>query len=941
MKSFLDYIAAYINQHHKENSGEIAVVFPNRRAIRFLKNSIAKNIEQHAWLPDMFSMDDFIFHYSDYIAADRNTQLIELFKIHRAKNPDDSDSEAAFEDFLNWGGAVIQDFNEIDMYQIDAKAVFSYLSETKAIQLWSPEDNELSDFQKNYLHFYQSLYSYYEHFKSRLQENNLAYQGMAFRDFAEKIKEEEIQLPYQKILFCGFNALTRSERIIIHTLLKAKKAEIFFDADAYYVDNPKHEAGLFIRELKEEFNLQKLHRIEENFKKEKKIEIIGVPKQIGQAKLCGKILQDIKSTEKETDINDTVVLMNDESLLEPILQSIPEAYEQLNLSLGYPLALSPAFQFFQDFFQLYISAQENKDSGRFVFYHKHLNKILRHPYLNLLTKNKNCIAAIQDFLLKYNISILAAEKLQEIMETHQAKELFDTLFSFSDKTTEFLNEVDDLCTNLLEANYEENSISKLEVESILAFQSLLKQIQEIITNYAISLRLKTCWKLIKENSNSENIALIGEPLQGLQIMGMLESRNLSFKRVIMLSVNEGILPMGKSQQSFIPMQIKRDFGLPDFHRKEAVYAFHFYRLIQSAEEIYLLYNTESDSMGAGEKSRYIQQLRYEIPPYNPNIKIQESVLQLKPDMDENWWILEAIGNIHPRDKKIKAAVEAFFERGISPSALNTYISCPRKFYYRYILSIHETDEIEESIDERNIGSIIHNVLEDLYQDYKGKVLSIKDIEAMLDNYKAVTLKHFEKQAFGEDKNFGKSLLMREVAHNYIEQFLKSEKNRVKSHNIQIIGLEESLSCKIGKYHFKGKADRVDLFDGKHRIIDYKSGKYNAKTDLKMPKEKISDIKTIIGDYAMEKNIQMILYILMYAKTNPKLKIEEIEAGMYFLQYRSKDFIALDAGAYAEENSLKAYEDLILSILERMENDEFTAIIEKNKCSYCPYQSICH
>jgi CRISPR/Cas system-associated exonuclease Cas4 (RecB family) len=941
MKPFLDYIADYINEQHTEDSGEIAIVFPNRRAIRFLKNSIAKSIKKQSWLPDMFSMDDFIYHFSDFEAADRNTQLIELFKIHRAKNPENTDSEAAFEDFLNWGAAVIQDFNEIDMYQIDAKAVFSYLSETKAIQLWSPDKNVLSDFQKDYLKFYQSLFSYYEHFKSRLEEKEMAYQGMAFRDFAEKITEGEIQLPYKKILFCGFNALTRSERNIIHELLKTKQAEIFFDADAYYVDNPKHEAGLFIRELKEEFNLQNLHRIEENFKKEKKIEIIGVPKQIGQAKLCGKILQDIKSKEKEIDINDTVVLMNDESLLEAILQSIPPEYEQLNVSLGYPLGLSPAFQFFQDLFQLYISAQENKDSKQLVFYHKHLNKILLHPYLALATGDKKNIVAIRNEMLQKNTSMLPSQKLQKIMENHQASDLYERFFSFSDDTQDFLQAMDNLCFSLLEANYEKNSISKLEQESILAFQSLLKQIYELIKTYALRLRLKTCWKLIKDNCNSESIALIGEPLQGLQIMGMLESRNLSFKRLIMLSVNEGILPLGKTQQSFIPMQIKRDFGLPDFHRKEAVYAFHFYRLLQSAEEVFLLYNTETDSLGAGEKSRYIQQLLYELPSYNPDINIRQGVLQLKPDVNENNWIAEALEEIHPKEEKIQEALARFFERGISPSALNTYISCPKKFYFRYILSLHEIEEIEESIDERNIGSIIHNVLEDLYQEHKSKTLSVKDVDAMLEKYKALTLLHFEKQAFGEDKNYGKTLLMREVVHNYIAQFLKKEKKRLETHNIQIIGLEEVLECQIDKYHFKGKADRIDIFDGKHRIIDYKSGKYNPKTDLKMPKEKIKNISAIIGNYAMEKNIQMILYILMYSKTNPQLKIKEMEAGMHFLQQSSKDFVALDAGAYAEENSFKAYEDLILAILEEMETAPFTAMKEKNKCSYCPYQNICH
>jgi len=902
MNTFLDKIAKHILEKHPKQTDKICIILPNRRAIRFLQDSLGKEIykKKSIWLPEMYSLTDFVYKHSDYVVADKTSLLMELFKIHRAIKSSDKQEMEEFEDFIQWGNTALHDFNEIDMHLVDAEEIFHYLSDVKAISLWSPEENKLSDFQKKYLAFYKSLYTYYEQLKLRLKEKNIAYQGMAYRDFAEKIIDDTIHFSYEKIFFCGFNALTTSEQKIIKTLLRRNQAEILFDADTYYVDNKIHEAGLFLRELKEEFQIEDIKWQNDAFLKEKTIKIIGVPQDIGQTKLAGQIIQDIKHKNPKESFDDTLIVMNDENILEPMLHAIPEEIDTFNVSIGYALSLSPIFQFVQQIFQAYL-LDNNKQKT--AFFHSYLTKILLHPYSAILCGNATKLQSITNEITTKNLSIVYKAKLKEILETQQCDILFEQIFNLNTNPITFLNKIYDLCDKILEKA--EDSLSKLETESIFHLQNSINQLENNLKEHQININLSALWKLFKDSSQNNKIPLVGEPLKGLQLMGMLETRNLSFKRVIMLSVNEGLLPTGKTNNSFILLSIKKEFGLPDYHRKDAIYAYHFYRLLQNAEEIHLLYNTETDNLGAREKSRFIQQLEYEFPKYNRNIKIEQYQLQIKPDLHEKEWILKAEKEISTTNKTINSKLSEIFKDGISPSAINTYVNCPRKFYFQYILKIKEMEEVEESMDHA------------------------EDV--------------FEKEHFGKEKIYGKTLLMKQLALTYIKNFLHNEIKTLENKNtsLSIIKLEEKLECKIENFELKGKADRIDKKNGIIRIIDYKTGKYDEKNDLKLPKEMPENLEDIIGNYKYSKSIQIMLYLLMYAKMNTISNIQNLEAGMYFLQYSSKGLINLKIPDYMKENSLEKIEEIILMILKDMENSKFEKHEDERKCKYCSFENICY
>jgi ATP-dependent helicase/nuclease subunit B len=941
MNAFLENIAKQILEKYPTQTDKICIILPNRRAIRFLQDSIGKEIYQKKsiWLPEMYSLTDFVYKHSDYVAADNTSLLMELFKIHRAIKSSDKQEMEEFEDFIQWGNTVLHDFNEIDMHLIDAKDIFHYLSDTKAISLWSPDENKLTDFQKRYLSFYKSLFTYYEQLKLRLKEKNIAYQGMAYRDFAEKIIADTIQFPYEKIFFCGFNALTTSEKKIIKTLHRRTQAEILFDADSYYVDNKNHEAGLFLRELKEEFEIEELKWQSDAFSEEKTIKIIGVPQNIGQTKLAGQIIKDIKQKNPKETFDDTLIIMNDENLLEPMLHAIPKEIDTFNVSIGYSLYLSPIFQFVQQIFQAYLLDNNKKKTA---FFHSYVTKILLHPYSAILSGDATKLQSVTNEITTKNLSIVYKSKLKEILETQQCGDLFDQIFNLNATPIEFLKSIYNVCDTILEKA--ENTLSKLETESIFHLQNSINQLENNLKEHQININLSALWKLFKDSSRNNKIPLVGEPLKGLQLMGMLETRNLSFKKIIMLSVNEGLLPAGKTNNSFIPLNIKREFELPDYYRKDAIYAYHFYRLLQNAEEIHLLYNTETDNLGAREKSRFIQQLEYELPIYNKNIKIEQYQLQIKPDLHEKEWILKAEKEISTTNKAIKTKITTIFENGISPSAINTYVSCPRKFYFQYILRIREMEEVEESMDQRNIGNIIHKTLENAYTPLEGKVLKTNDIKNLLKTYKDIAEEVFEKEHFGQEKIYGKTLLMKQLALTYIKNFLHNEIRTLESKNtaLSIIKLEEDLSCNIENFKLKGKADRIDRKNGNIRIIDYKTGKYDEQNDLKLPKEMPENLEDIIGNYKYSKSIQIMLYLLMYAKMKNISDIQNMQAGMYFLQYSSKGLINLKLPSYMKENSLGKIEEIILMILRDMENSNFEKYEDvEYKCKYCPFAGICN
>jgi hypothetical protein len=592
----------------------------------------------------------------------------------------------------------------------------------------------------------------------------------------------------------------------------------------------------------------------------KDIQVVGVPKLVGQAKYIGQLLEDISATNK--NLSSVAVVLGEENLLIPVLNSIPKAIPQFNVTMGLPLKLVPLSSFFEHLFSIHKTNTNN-------FYYKDVISILSHPSIYPLFQNKseNIAALLINHIQKNNLVYLKTDTLKLENESHH--ELIDILFgSWEDNTTIALEN----CSNLIykmKANFDRNKKSnRLELEYLYQFNVLFNQLSDLNTTYTYLNSINALHSVYKELLSSETLDFKGEPLEGLQIMGMLESRVLDFETVIISSVNEGILPSGKSNNSFIPFDVKIENGLPTFKEKDAVYTYHFYRLLQRAKNVYILYNTEVDALKGGEKSRFINQLEIEgihkikhtiISPAVPIIEKHLQRISKTPLVLEN--------------------LKDLCSKGFSPSSLSNYIRNPIDFYFDKILGIKEFEDVEENIAANTLGSVIHNTLEEFYKPLQGHILTTTHLKGFKKQIKSTVTKQFQALYNKGDFSKGKNLIIFEIAQRYISNFINLEIESIENGNeIKIVAIEsdESIAIKIDgldiPVKLKGKVDRVDEFNGVTRVVDYKSGK------VEQTKVELVNWEDLTTDYdKYSKSFQILCYAYMMHQKN--LVTLPIEAGI--------------------------------------------------------------
>ncbi len=851
MAPFLDKVAEYIHDQYGEQAGELCIVLPHIRAGLFLKQYLARHFKKTIWSPQITSIQDFVIKETGLEIIDQVERIFEFYQVHQelaGSNCEEIDR------FMDWGRVVLSDFNEIDMYLADASDLFAYLTEAKAITTWNPDLSPLTDSQKQFLDFYKSLVHYYSLFRERLLKKNKAYQGLAYRKLADDIEDKLDGLGYHQIIFAGFNAFSLAEEKIITSLVTSGKAELLWDADEYYLNDRDMEAGKFIRKYVKKWGEENIKWIGNYYKeKKKKITITGVAKNIGQVKFTSQLLADESNPEAQPD--DTAIILADEKLLIPLLNSLPKNIKVFNITMGYPLKYTSLFQLL-----LYIlNLHEKSTSGTRevhkpgMYYVKDILDILTHPYLRQWDSQVNHPGTERSSLGRVTEKIRTANK---VFYTHQNLEyIFNSLEpglasflklilkkwnSTLQATAELTAVLDHLRDHFILANDKDTNYYKLDIEYVFCFSKLVRQLHLLLSKYDFINSIQTLKRLFIQLSGNEKMPFYGEPLQGVQIMGMLETRSLDFKNIILLSVNENIVPAGRKGVSFIPFDIKLDFGLPTFRDKDAIYAYHFYRMLQRSENINLVYNTEPDEFGSGEKSRFITQLRYELPEYNPMVSIREQLLTVPPETGKS--IPPVVINKHAA---ILAALREKASNGFSPSSLSTYINCKLQFYFSYIARLKKAEEIEENVDAATLGQVIHEVLRALYKPFLGRVLQAGDLKLAGKSIRQETEKAFHEQYEDGDISFGKNFLIFNLAVQYVSRFIDEE---IKSLSLEKDGnqltvnmLEEmmSVSMEAGsgseKYPVKirGKVDRIDMCNSTIRIIDYKTGNVeNKELDIK-------------------------------------------------------------------------------------------------------------
>lgn len=946
MTKFLEQVADYIIEQVGNDTLQTVVILPNKRSEIFLKNHLQNRIKANYWLPDIYTIDDFIVDSSGIVELDPINLYFELYKIH--KNLEGSDARS-LDDFFTWAPIMLADFTDIDLYLADAEEVFTNLSEIKAIQQWNPSGEQLTDLQKNYLSFYRSLYSYYSELRNNLITKGLGYKGMIYRHVFEQILTISNNWTWKRFVLVGFNALSESEKRIFKYLKAHFKVDILLDIDSYYFseDNPgKHEAGRFIKDLIEYWQIKNV-KWKSNFLSngKKEINILGIPKQIGQVKYAAQMIsgwiRDQKIEQTEVLI-DTAVVLGDEKLLVPVLNSLPQHVDgkniPVNLTMGYPLKNSPVAQFVLIWIELLDSANSNK-YNKFAL--RHVQSLLYNPFVRVVTDFycKNSSQSVLTTINKKNSLFLAKEDIITICreECPDLEPLFNTVLQSHIKPEMIMDLLIDLLIEIKPVFYERNGSLGLLKEQIVIIVSLAKRLKILLKSVGSDLNLKALEKIFIQLLNRSEINLKGEPLNGIQVMGMLESRNLDFKNLIILSLNDGILPGKENIDTLIPFDIRRQYKLPLPGDKSDVYAYHFYRLLQRAENVTLLYNTESDAFGGGEKSRFIVQIEDELSKLNQNARINTAQIEIP------------MGNIAKKQSisvvksdQILQLVKSELNKSLFPTALSAYINCPLKYYFRYIIDLKPYRTTESSIEADVFGNAVHEVLEDLYKPFEGQQIDIEKLKLNEPELKRLVADKFRKVFPGGDLQSGQNLLTVEVANQYIRRFLASEAKNLSGQYRVLIATEERLKVEMNvsgcNINLTGIVDRADkaIDSDVIRILDYKTG------DVVPRNLHVKEWESLVTDPDMDKAFQVLFYSFMYIKN--KMTLNDIEAGVISLKNISYGFIPLKLPDNTTvHRSVEKFETLIRSLINRIIDPgiPFNQTTDEERCKYCDYQDICN
>ncbi len=954
MKPFLQKLAEEIATRYNDDPGGVCVVLPNRRAGLYLKKYLAELLKKPAWAPHTVSIEDFITDLSGFRLMDPAGLLFELYRIHK-----ESQGEKAqdFEQFTDWGQVLLQDFNEIDQYLVDPDEIFNYLNAARALTVWNLNEKPLTEQELRYLEFYRSFLHYYRELNKALKEKKHVYQGLAFRITAENIERLASGTRYRKIFFAGLNALSAAEEKIIGHLLNQGLAEIFWDADEYYIRDTNQEAGEFIRRYLQKWPADPVKWIGEEFRsKTKKISVFGIPGSTGQAQKASSIVNRLKDSATSPD--KTALVLADEKLLLPVLYALPEELGPVNITMGYPFRLTHLYHLINNLFQAQLNAVKfaaQRNGTARSFYIKDILQLLSHPYLSLfgpgIQAGQRTFDQMRSELNKKNRVFFSPGELLWYTERadNEFKELNVNLFGIWDDPSQALERVLNIMAlvrdRMIAGHAENPGEFEPDLEYLYFLSRIIRKIRNLLDTYPYINDLKTLKKILFRLLDSSSMPFSGEPLHGLQVMGVLETRAIDFENLIVLSVNEGILPSGRLPNSLIPFDIKNKFGLPTFQHKDAVFAYHFYRMLQRAENIFLLYDTEGDQMKGGEKSRFIMQLGYELKQYNPEISYNETLLRPNPPASGLQKEITVT-----KDPVIMARLMEKAVKGLSPSAFNLYINCPLSFYFQEILGLAEAESVEETIEAKTVGTAVHQAFYMIYEPFTGKYADAMALEKAIPLVEGYMLDAFREHYQEGDLQHGKNHLVFKASLFLAAKFIRHETEQLRkagaSSPLKIISLEQShdrliqyeVAGRKTDVKIKGKIDRIDQWDGVTRIIDYKTGSVQA-ADLNL-----KAWEELAREPRMAKVFQLLTYAWLYYKNHAKTG-ETIQTGNITLRRISAGFmkVKLPGGQEIGAESIAIFEDILLELVGTIMDPEvpFRQAEKVEQCRYCPFTSICN
>lgn len=882
--SFLEKIATVIIQDYSAKLAETTIILPNKRAKVFLIEALKKEITHTILSPEIISIEDFVQDVAAIRSVDAIELLFEFYEVYLSIT--EKQNQQSFELFANWAKTLLQDFNEIDRYLLEPSHVLSYLKDIEDIKRWGIEVENKTKLLENYIDFWKLLPLYYNALYDHLLNKAIGYQGLIYREAVNNLNHFSNTISNRTYVFAGFNALNAAEEKIVQHLLALDQAKIYWDADQTFLNDPYHDAGLFVRRFKESWKHYKSNPFEwivDDFSQPKNIQVIGTPKTIGQAKLAGNIIDKIINENPETSLDKVAIVLGEENLLMPVLYSLPSSVGALNITMGYSSKNNPSQILIAKLFKMHTNALSRKGES-YVFYYKDVLDILTHPLVEPYAKANNLVKIIKE----NNYTFITHSRLIELGSN--SSNLFQLLFlKWENGAVAVLDNISALLLLIKENFSNDNEEEKIAKTFVYAIFKVINKLINYYSQHKHIDNIDTLYAIYKQVIDVAEVSFEGEPLRGLQIMGVLESRVLDFDTVIVTSMNEGKFPAGKSQNSFIPYDVKKELGLPTFKEKDAIYTYHFYHLLQRAKNIYLIYNTENDGLDAGERSRFITQLEVEKKSkHNLTFDIYNPVL---PNTAYKPMVV-------PKSEAVMERLKEIASTGFSPSALTSYIRNPIDFYFQKILRIREVEEVEENIALNTLGTIIHETLKTLYEPFIGKFISETDILNCFKILDDEVLKQFKLVYKEGEIKKGRNLLAFEVAKRNVSNFLKMELESIRNEDaIQIIALEQTFEREF--VHpglpfpvlIKGNVDRIELRNGKVRIIDYKTGKVEKTNVI------LKSWNGLTQEIKNDKIIQVLAYAFMFEN---KMKDIPVEVGIISFKNLKSGFLPF---GFKEEKEL--------------------------------------
>ncbi|MDB2354853.1 PD-(D/E)XK nuclease family protein [Flavobacteriaceae bacterium] len=911
MDSFIKKVLLDLKNQNFDFSQSIFIL-PNKRSGFHLKKTLSEVISKTIFSPEIISIENFIEELSELKILSNTELIFEFYSIYLNITP--NDKQEKFEDFIKWSRILIQDFNIIDKEIEDPSRVFDYLKAVKEMDHWSL-DSDPTELVKRHLYFWSNIKSYYKEFSNHLLNINSGYQGILEKKALINVENYIKKKADLKYVFVGFNALNKIESLVIQKFLKTGLAKIYWDIDKISINSTFNNSGFFINHYRSNWPYYKnkeINWINDNYSSKKNINVIGVSKNIGQVKYIGEIIK--KNIGKQ---GKTAIVLGDESLLIPMLSSFPKGIEGVNITMGFPLFSSSVSSLFYKLFRLHTKAKT-------TYYYKDVMSILSHelikPLFNLEEVNYSDL-----IIEKINNGNIVNIKLEFLINnTKVNKGLIKLLFkSWSDNVDIAISNSKELITQIRNSLLIKGD-GILTVEHLYRFNEIFNELFVLKKKFKFINSITILFDLFQDIVRNERLKFNSESFSKIQIMGLLESRVLDFETVIISSVNEGVLPSGNTENSFIPFDVKIDNNIPTYKEQDAIYSYHFYRLIQRAKNVHLIYNTEVDALKGGEKSRFIRQIEFE-----GIHKINQIIINsYTPKNEEN--LIEI-----SKTNEIINDLKNLAKKGFSASSILSYIREPLTFYYKKILKIPDELRVEETIESNTLGTVIHESLKEIYKPLIHKFITVEYLKAQLKKLDKIVKNQFKIIYNNGQFKSGKNLIILEVAIKYISDFIKIEIESIMSgDSIQIIGIEEDFNVKFQSEKFKdeinlkGQIDRIDNFNGKLRIIDYKTGKKIEKRELNL-----SNWENLEMDYDKIKNwFQLLFYAYAYNMTNNQnlptevgiISFKNLKSGLLKFNFGTR----FDNKSIISDDILKNYKILLENILTEIMDSNMSFVEKK-------------